>query len=185
MFVEALTLLLEQEPRFRTSIELMIAGVISDSERAFLTRGVLADVVRVLGRLPHARALGLQQAADGLLLIPGGPGATTGKIFEYLAAKRPVFAVTQPGSAAAVLLSEAGAHTIVPPDSPQELACILLSYFERWSEARDRYEPWPEFDLSAYEYESIGRKMLDLITLVSLSGARALPLDDERSVTDS
>jgi hypothetical protein len=118
-------------------------------------------------------------------LIPGGAGATTGKIFEYLAAQKPVFAVTQPGSAAAVLLSEAGAHTIAPPDNPQELAHTLLSYFERWSEAKNRYEPRPEFDLSAYEYESIGRKMLDLITSVSLNGVCEPPLDGEQSVTGS
>lgn len=172
MFVDALTLLLEEGPRFRTSIELVIAGVISDSERAFLTGGVLADVVRVLGRLPHPRALGLQKAADGLLLIPGGAGATTGKIFEYLAAQKPVFAVTQPGSAAAVLLSEAGSHTIAPPDNPQELAHTLLSYFERWSEAKNRYEPRSEFDLDAYEYENLGRKMLDLVASVDIPAKR-------------
>jgi glycosyltransferase involved in cell wall biosynthesis len=172
MFVDALTLLLEKELRFRTSIELVVAGVISDSERAFLTGGVLADVVRVLGRLPHPRALGLQKAADGLLLIPGGAGATTGKIFEYLAAQKPVFAVTQPGSAAAVLLSEAGAHTIAPPDNPQELAHTLLSYFERWSEAKAGYQPRPEFDLDAYEYENLGRKMLDLVASVEIPAKR-------------
>ena len=185
LFLDALKLLLEQEPRLRSSFELVIAGVISDSERKSLTRGVLGEVVRVLGRLPHTRALGLQQAAGGLLLIPGGAGATTGKIFEYLAAKKPVFAVTQPRSAAAVLLSGAGAHTIAPPTNPQELAQAFRLFLTRWAETGDRFEPRAEFDLSGYEYGSIGRRMLDLIASAGSTAVRASTPESERSGTPS
>ena len=96
-FLDALTLLLAKDPAFATRLELVVAGPISDSEREVLTRGELRNVVRVLGLLPRDRALGLQQAADGLLLIPGGAGATTAKVYEYLAARKPIFAVTEHG----------------------------------------------------------------------------------------
>jgi hypothetical protein len=163
MFVEALGLLLEQEPRLEKRFELVVAGTISGAEREFLTRGDLAQVVRVLGQVPYARALGLQQAADGLLLIPGGAAATTAKAFEYLAACKPIFAVTEQRSAAAALLAEAGPHTIAPPDSPASLAQALRAYVTRWTETGERYEPLPDFDLGAYEYENLGRKMLELV----------------------
>jgi hypothetical protein len=88
-FLEALTLLLVQDPELTTRLELVLAGSISDREREALTRGDLGEVVRVLGSLPHTRSLGLQQASDGLLLIPGGARATSAKIFEYLAARKP------------------------------------------------------------------------------------------------
>src|SRR5262249_22224648 len=94
-FLDAVSLLLTQDPDFARRLELVVAGPVSDSEGEVLTRGELRKVVRQLGLLPRARALGLQQASDGLLLIPGGAGATTAKVFEYLAARKPIFAVTE------------------------------------------------------------------------------------------
>ena len=106
----------------------MIAGPISDSEREVLTRGELRNVVRVLGLLPRDRALGLQQAADGLLLIPGGAGATTAKVYEYLAARKPIFAVTEHDGVAAELLHEAGDHTVAEAGDAKSLAAALQTF---------------------------------------------------------
>jgi hypothetical protein len=129
-FVEALELLLEQEPGLKERFELLVAGTISSAEREFLTRGDLAEVVRVLGQVPYAR---------------------------------PIFAITEQRSAAAELLVEAGPHTIASPDSPASLARALRAYVTRWTEQGARYEPLPDFDLDAYEYENLGRRMLELV----------------------
>ena len=163
-FLDALTLLLEKDPAFATRLELVVAGPISDSEREVLTRGELGKIVRVLGLLPRARALGLQQAADGLLLIPGGAGATTAKVFEYLAARKPIFAVTETEGVAAELLREAGEHTVAEPDEVESLAAALETYLARWSAEGAEYKPRPEFDLDAYEYGNLGLKLLQLVT---------------------
>ena len=86
-------------------------------------------------------------------------------MFEYLAARKPIFAVTEQGSAAANLLAECGAHTIAPPDGADSLAEAVRAYVSRWSETGARFEPRPDFDLGAYEYVNLGKKMLDLIRL--------------------
>ena len=159
--LDALTLLLARDPEFATRLELVVAGPISDSEREVLTRGELRKVVRVLGLLSRARALGLQQAADGLLLIPGGVGATTAKVYEYLAARKPIFAVTEQDGAAAELLRAAGEHTVAEAGDAESLAAALETYVRRWTGAS--YEPRPDFDLDAYEYENLGQKLLQLL----------------------
>jgi Glycosyl transferase 4-like domain len=161
-FLDALTLLAE-DPAFAARFELVVAGPISDSEREVLTRGELGKVVRVLGLLPRARALGLQQAADGLLLIPGGAGATTAKVFEYLAARKPIFAVTEADGVAAELLRDAGEHTVAEPVEAGPLAAALDAYLARWAAGRVEYEPRAGFDLDAYEYENLGQKLLQLL----------------------
>jgi glycosyltransferase involved in cell wall biosynthesis len=162
-FLDALTRLLAADPELATRVEIVVAGPISEREREVLTRGELHNVVRVLGLLPRARALGLQQAADGLLLIPGGAGATTAKVFEYLAAHKPIFAVTERESVAADLLGAAGGHTIGEPGDGASLSAALKAYLKRWTADGARYEPSPDFDLDAYEYESLGRKLLELL----------------------
>jgi hypothetical protein len=161
-FLDALTLLLAEDPAFATRFELVVAGPISDSEREVLTRGELRKIVRVLGLLPRDRALGLQQAADGLLLIPGGPGATTAKVFEYLAARKPIFAVTEHDGAAAELLREAGEHTVGEASDAKSLAGAFERYLARWT-AGASYQPYPTFDLEAFEYENLGQKLLQLL----------------------
>jgi glycosyltransferase involved in cell wall biosynthesis len=162
-FLEALTLLLAQDPELGMRLELVVAGSISDREQEALAQGDLANVVRILGFLPHARAIGLQQASGGLLLIPGGADATSAKIFEYLAALKPIFAVTEQDSAAARLLREAGDHTVAEPGDTAALAAALQTFLMRWT-GEASYEPHPEFDLDAYEYESLGRQFLQLLS---------------------
>jgi SAM-dependent methyltransferase len=161
-FLDALTLLLAEYPDFATRLELVVAGPVSDTEREILLRGDLSKIVRVLGLLPRARALGLQQAADGLLLIPGGAGATTAKIYEYLAACKPIFAVTEQEGVAAALLCQAGEHTIAEAGDSEALAGALHAYLARWT-GGVAYEPRRSFDLQAHEYESLGRKLLQLL----------------------
>jgi hypothetical protein len=162
-FVDALALLLARRPELATRLELVVAGSISDREREVLTRGELGGIVRVLGFLPHRRALGLQQASDGLLLIPGGAGATSAKVFEYLAARRPIFAVTERDSAAAELLREAGEHTVAEPAELESIAAALEAYLARWAAGGAEYEPRAGFDLDVYEYENLGQKLLQLL----------------------
>jgi hypothetical protein len=159
--VDAISRLLARDPEFATRFELVVAGAVSDSEREVLTQGDLRKVVRVLGLLPRERALGLQQAADGLLLVPGGPGATTAKVFEYLAAAKPIFAVTEEDGVAAELLREAGEHTVAEPDDAESVADGLQTYLRRWTGAS--YQPHPDFDVDAYEYEYLGQKLLQLL----------------------
>ena len=159
--LDAISHLLAQDPAFATRFELVLAGAVSDSEREVLLQGDLSKVVRVLGLLPRERALGLQQAADGLLLIPGGRDATTAKVFEYLAAGKPIFAVTEEDGVAAELLRTAGEHTVAGADDAESLATALQTYLRRWTGAS--YEPRPSFDLDAYEYENLGQKLLQLL----------------------
>jgi glycosyltransferase involved in cell wall biosynthesis len=56
----------------------------------------------------------------------------SGKVFEYLAAQRPILAAVPPDGAAAALIRETGAGVVAPPDDPQALAAALLMLYQRW-----------------------------------------------------
>src|SRR5207253_11440751 len=86
---------------------------------------------------PRRRSLELQRASEALLLlIPAaggrGKGVLSGKVFEYLAADRPILAAVPPEGAAAELIRDAGAGVVVAPDDVDGLVEALQTLHGRW-----------------------------------------------------
>lgn len=75
----------------------------------------MRDTVQVEAALPHRDAIGIQKGADALLLLERDPetsndqGVLTGKVFEYLAARKPILGVGfGPGGELGRLLGSSG-----------------------------------------------------------------------------
>jgi hypothetical protein len=108
----------------------------------------IGDRVRFEGFVQHGRALGYQRAAGALLLVNGrGPESMSSKVFEYLEAGRPVFAISPVPSAARDLFAEVGGASMVTPDEPMAgpLAAFVAAAREgrgpvATPDALDRYE---------------------------------------------
>jgi glycosyltransferase involved in cell wall biosynthesis len=86
---------------------------------------------------PRHEALALQRDSEALLLlIPDaegrGRGVLSGKVFEYLAAERPILAAVPPDGEAARLVRETGAGVVAPPDDPSAIAAALEELVARW-----------------------------------------------------
>jgi glycosyltransferase involved in cell wall biosynthesis len=97
----------------------------------------IADRIELIPYAPHRRALELQRDSEALLLlIPEaagrGRGVLSGKVFEYLAAARPILAVVPPDGAAAELLRETGAGVVVAPDDVDGIERELTAMRDRW-----------------------------------------------------
>jgi glycosyltransferase involved in cell wall biosynthesis len=61
-----------------------------------------------------------------------GRGVLSGKVFEYLAAERPILATVPPDGAAADLIRETGAGVVVPPDDVPAIRGALETLHSRW-----------------------------------------------------
>jgi glycosyltransferase involved in cell wall biosynthesis len=97
----------------------------------------LGDRLELIPYAPRARALELQRDSEALLLlIPEaggrGRGVLSGKVFEYLAAERPILAAVPPDGAAAELIREAGAGVVAPPDDVDALREALAGLHARY-----------------------------------------------------
>lgn len=100
-------------------VKALFVGVDESRVRPDAERLGLGDRVRVEPLVPLPEALGYQLAADALLLVNGRrPESMSSKVFEYLQAGRPIFAISPAGSAARALFEEVGGGTCVLPDDP-------------------------------------------------------------------
>ena len=113
------------------------AGDFRAADREYAEALGLGDRVELLGDVSRRRSLELQRDSDVLLLlIPEsggrGRGVLTGKIFEYLAAERPILAAVPPDGAAAQLVRDTCAGVVAPSEDVDALREALLDLHRRW-----------------------------------------------------
>jgi glycosyltransferase involved in cell wall biosynthesis len=107
------------------------------ADREFAESLGLADRVEVIPFVPRRQSLELQRDSEALLLIlpeagGRGTGVIPGKVFEYVAAERPILAAVPPGGAAARLIDEIGAGIVAPVDDVDSLRAALVELHARW-----------------------------------------------------
>jgi glycosyltransferase involved in cell wall biosynthesis len=138
-FLDALEQLLEREPDRARTLRVRFVGSMQPEQEARIVGGALGDVVEHVAFESYAEVLADQHAADALLLYVapgmGSEGVYTGKVFEYVASRRPVLALTPDGNVAGDLLRRAGTGTIVDPDSVDAIATAIAQLHDAWQRA--------------------------------------------------
>ena len=112
-------------------------GGLRAADREWAEQLELGDRLEEIPHVPRRAALELQRDSDALLLLlpeAGGRGRSvpSGKIFEYLAAERPILAAVPPDGVAAELVRRAEAGVVVPPDDVRALRTAIKGLRARW-----------------------------------------------------
>lgn len=83
--------------------------------------------VEILPPIPYRDALVEMQAAEGLLVLQAANcnDQIPAKLYEYLRARRPIVALTDPSGDTAEVVRNAGLDTIAPLDSAEAIAALL------------------------------------------------------------
>ena len=128
----------------------------------------LGDRLELHPYASHRRALELQRSSEALLLlIPDadgrGRGVLSGKVFEYLAAERPILAVVPPDGAAADLIREVGNGVVAPPEDVAAIREALAALVERWQAGSLNGSPLPEDVRERLDRRSRVREYADLL----------------------
>jgi hypothetical protein len=141
-------------------VKALFVGVAEDRVLPEARRLGLGERVRVEPLVPHSRALGYQRAADALLLVNGRrPESMSSKVFEYLQAGRPIFAISPAGSAARTLFGQVGGGVCALPDEP--MAGRLARFVD---EVRDGVAPG--VDLAALDRYELGGLTAELAAIL-------------------
>jgi len=113
-------------------------GDFRSTDREWAAELGLGDRLELIPYAPRSTSLALQRDSEALLLlIPDaggrGKGVLSGKVFEYIAAGRPILAAVPPDGAAADLIRETGAGVVAPPDDVDALREALLELARRFA----------------------------------------------------
>ncbi|MBI4640707.1 MAG: glycosyltransferase family 4 protein [Candidatus Tectomicrobia bacterium] len=147
-FFRSLRLLVDQHPETRKLLEVRILGQMEDRFRKLVDELYLEDLVSISNFVPHSEALRTMLTSDLLLLIISSDqkneNVLTGKIFEYMAAEKPILALIPQGEASR-LLTESGLGVITNPDDIEGIYKTLYHLLQKWQNGEVFSHPCREF----------------------------------------
>ncbi|MCW2960845.1 MAG: group 1 glycosyl transferase [Thermoleophilia bacterium] len=178
-FLDAVELASDRDRAFADDLLVRFVGGLKPADRARIDASArLRGVTELAGFLRHDDVLATQHAADLLLLYVapgrGSQGIYTGKVFEYVAARRPVLAQAPSDNVASALLERAGLTTApgarVDPHDVPGTADALLAAWSAWRAAdgaNGGRTPDVEITqdvLDSVSRERVARRLADLLT---------------------
>lgn len=141
-----------ERPEIAGRLRLVIAGRLTTAEALVLSAPELASVVQIAGALPRPAAIALQRQADALLLVTSHHKSIAhGKLFEYLAAGRPILALAGDNEPARII-RETRTGDVVAPDDVEGIVSALARVAER----RIAYAPR---GVERYTYEVVAERL--------------------------
>ncbi len=126
--LSGLAALAAKDPEGQCRLSVLLIGPRDAENEERVHRRGLEHVVRFLDPVPHREVVRFQRGATALLLLESGEERgkliLPGKVFEYLAARRPILAIA-PEGAVRDLLAPLGAALFAPPGDPAAIAEAL------------------------------------------------------------
>lgn len=103
-----------------------------DYLRGLIDHYGIGGIVTLEPAIPYRAALGEMLAADALLVLQAANCnyQVPAKLYEYLRARRPILALTDPAGDTARVLAEAGIDAVAPLDSKPDIARLLLRFLD-------------------------------------------------------
>ena len=161
---EALSELCSENPEFSKDLLIQLAGSVSDAILISIQKYGLMDQCIVLGYLSHQKAIQLQYNSQVLLLIemnlPETKAIIPGKLFEYLAAKRPILAIGPVDSDVEKIIEETNSGSYFGYSEKEKLKKQISLFY---SEYREGHLTLNSKGLSKFSRKTLTSKMSDLI----------------------
>lgn len=158
---KAVSELLQENASFRDRFQLTLAGRISESVVKSIKEHGLNPYLKNLGYVSHEKAVEIQRNSSVLLLLEidseETKGIIPGKLFEYLAAKRPILAVGPMRWDVSRIVEETSSGKVFNYSEKEIIKNYILDCFEGKRNA---------FDLSAiakYHRSKLTEKLTQLI----------------------
>lgn len=137
---QALSELLKEESEFKNHLLLKLVGKVDVTVQESLTQFGLHTYVKFTDYLNHDDVVKVQRQSQLLLLVinrtHNAKGVLTGKLFEYMAASRPVLCIGPVDGDAAQIVNETQCGKAVDYDDVNSLKKIVRDYYMQYLQHR-------------------------------------------------
>ena len=162
-FLESLILLVRENENMKNNIHIRFIGEFTQYDKKLFSNTIIKDMIEVVEYVPYKNSLAYQCNSDINLLIisarkeEGGDQIFTGKIFEYIFAGKPIFALVPDGIAKNLIISEKLGVTADPNDII-EIKSKLLYIYGLWKKKQLSIVPNPDL-IKKYERRELTRML--------------------------
>ena len=136
VFFESLSIAMKANPEVR--VKLRFVGGMTDSIASMIRENNLEAMVEFIPHVNHKEAIRYMRSSDTLLLVipdvPGSEGILTGKLFEYLAARRPVICIGPRNGDAGGIITDCQAGRTFERTDQTRIAAYLEELMKLWSQ---------------------------------------------------
>ena len=136
--------LLEENEPFKQHFKLRLAGVVSEDVLKSIHDSGLETYTELLGYVSHDQAIQLQQESQVLLLVEIDSletrGILPGKLYEYIAAKRPILAIGPKNWDANQIISDTNTGATFDYESKTDLKNVILKWFAAYQKGNLKTE---------------------------------------------
>ena len=150
---------------FGKTLKIKLVGQVDQSVIENLTSCGLMENIELITQVPHDEVKRLQEVSQVLLLLvnntPNAKGILTGKLYEYLASRRPILAIGPENGDAARLIHETRAGVTVGFDEKDKMKEVINKLYQSYLE--DGIPDNPNEGLEQYSRKALARKYATLL----------------------
>ncbi|MCH4823264.1 glycosyltransferase family 4 protein [Gramella lutea] len=161
---KAIQELLTENDEFRQSFQLKLAGKVSEEVLRSISAYGLEQYLENQGYVNHQKAIELQKDASVLLLIEIDSeetrGIIPGKLFEYMAANKPILAIGPENWDAERIISETGTGSVYCYGEIEDIKNHILELFEKFQGNEEMSSP---SGVEQYHRKALTEKLANLI----------------------
>lgn len=151
VFLKAMSDVLKEKPEMKDKVKLHFQGILTSRHKKLIKELGLENNIEYHGYLTHKEAVSNLKKADVLWLITNfgkhTHQITTGKLFEYLGALKPVIGLVDTNGEAARLLRQTNSGYVANPEDRNAIKNIIISILNGWMN-----NSWPKPDKELVEY---------------------------------
>lgn len=135
---EVLSEMISKNSEFAKDLEIKLIGEVAKEVKTHIADSKLEKMTQYINYVPHHKVMEYQRSTQVLLLavnnVPSAKGIITGKIFEYLQAKRPIVAIAPKNGDLAEIINETKSGVIVGFNEKDELKKVILNLYQQYND---------------------------------------------------
>ena len=156
--------LCKESETFKYDLQLNFIGDISEEVKIEISTNKLGNNTNFMGYVSHKEAIAYQNKSQVLLLlipnVKNNKGILTGKLFEYLNAKRPIIAIGPEKGDLAAILQETNSGVIVDFDAEEKLKLEIMTMYQKYKKDKLRVDC---SNIEKYHRKELTKKLASIL----------------------